>query len=835
MAEPKKVLTAQQVTRAPAEVGVVKLKRDLGVFGSFSIGFADVGADIYVALGLVLFFAMGAAPLALAIAATGYIFTALSYAELASAIPMAGGASVFAREAFDDFWSFVAGWGLLLDYTIDIALFGWITMGYLGSFLSNLGAAGIPYVGTLACLNSINTLGISGAPNYTFQAVGTITLCLILMALNYIGIRESANLNISLSVISIISEIALLLIGFILVWNLPTFIHNITQLGTGVSWTNFGWGITVAMVSFIGLESISQAAEETRRPDKTIPLSTKALIVAVILAGLLLCTLAVGLPGMSPTTIGTAYQNDPVTGVAKGIGIGLGQANPLYILLPLWVGLLGVLMLLMSTNTGVIGASRVTYSMARYKIMPRWFSKVHPSFRVPTRTVVVFSLASIGFVLFVWLMGTYKLTSEDPTIILGDLYNYGALVSFMLVNLSLIVLRNKRPELYRPYKSPWALHISVKGKKWVIPVLPLLGFCVCLAVWILVLNLHEIGKYVGTLWFIAGILMYLAYRRSQKLHWRDHIPGTRVTHPDVAHELHPEIAGELKSKYDLEKASKKSPPGGKPAYHSILVSISRPETIDNIVEVACDILEEGGRLSLVNVVEVPPQLPAQAPVMNSKSSAILLGAVEKARSQGVEATAEIISTRSIAEAIVQSATAKACDLIVLGSSQRTVTEKMLFGNIVDRILKDAPCDVAVFSYTDAAKPIRYGKVLVPTSGYLHAARALDIAISLQRRFGGSITSVYVGKKAEAPDAVEILRKVNEMAAGSGAEHSAAFLTGNVADSVVDIAGKGGYDLIILGATERPGYYKWLLGSTADEIVRRAPCNVLVVRTKTTRP
>ena len=118
-----------------------------------------MGADIYVALGLVLFFAMGVAPLALAVAALGYIFTALSYAELASAIPMAGGASIFAREAFDDFWSFIAGWGLLLDYTIDIALFGWITMGYLGSFCQNLQQIGVPYIGALSVINSLNVIG----------------------------------------------------------------------------------------------------------------------------------------------------------------------------------------------------------------------------------------------------------------------------------------------------------------------------------------------------------------------------------------------------------------------------------------------------------------------------------------------------------------------------------------------------------------------------------------------------------------------------------------------------------------------------------------------------
>jgi APA family basic amino acid/polyamine antiporter len=534
----------------PERIEEITLKRDLGVMGSFSIGFADVGADIYVALGLVLFFAMGAAPLALAVAALGYMFTALSYAELASAIPRAGGASVFAREAFNDFWGFVAGWGLLLDYTIDIALFGWITMGYLGSFCMNLGQLGVPFIGALAGLNSLNTVAMGSGliPNYSYQAIATILLAVALMCLNYIGIKESSNFNIVLSVVSIISEIALLFIGFFIVWNYSTFASNITSIGVpgGVSWSNFGWGITVAMVSFIGLESISQAAEETKRPDITIPKATLALIVAVILAGLLLCILAVGLPTLTPQEIGHRYQNDPVAGVAAGIVKGLASTNPLVIILPLWVGFLGFVMLLMSTNTGVIGASRVTYSMARSKIMPAWFSHVHPKFRVPTRTIVVFTLASVGFVLFVYIMGTYRLTPEDPTIILGDLYNYGALVSFMLVNLALIRLRNRRPDLYRPFRSPLAIHVPWKGKKLEVAVMPLLGFFVCLFVWILVLSLHQIGKIVGTLWFIAGIIFYLWYRRRLGLSWKEPVPGTLATHPDIAHEMHPEIADQLR-------------------------------------------------------------------------------------------------------------------------------------------------------------------------------------------------------------------------------------------------------------------------------------------------
>jgi APA family basic amino acid/polyamine antiporter len=240
-----------------------------------------------------------------------------------------------------------------------------------------------------------------------------------------------------------------------------------------------------------------------------------------------------------------------VAGVARGIALGLNPSNPLVWILPLYVGFLGFIMLLMSTNMGVIGASRVTYSMSRYRIMPAWFNHIHPRFRVPTRTIVVFTLASIGFVVFVWLMGTYQLSHEDPTIILGDLYNYGALVSFMLVNLALIKLRNKRPELYRPFKSPFAFNIKFRGKDTIVPILPLLGFFVCLFVWILVLSLHDIGKIVGTLWFIAGIIFYLWYRRSQHISWDRSIPGTLVTSPDVAHEMHPEISEEIRRRGNI--------------------------------------------------------------------------------------------------------------------------------------------------------------------------------------------------------------------------------------------------------------------------------------------
>ncbi|MGZ4906899.1 MAG: APC family permease, partial [Halobacteriota archaeon] len=513
------------------------LKRDLGSFSSFSIGYADVGADIYIALGLVLFFGLGAAPLALAAAAVGYAFTALSYAELAPAIPVAGGSSSFTREAFGDFYSFIAGWGLLLDYTIDIAIFAWFTMGYLGGFAKNLTNAGYPALDWLSVVNFANAQG-----NYSFQTIGTIIFIICLIGLNLIGIKESASFNAVLSVLDIFSEIVILGLGFLVAWSAPIAVNNITQLGTGVSWSNFGWAVTVAMVSYIGLESLSQAAEETKNPSKTIPRTTIALIISVVVVALTVSTLSIGLTTLTPHQIATTYQADPIAGVARGVVNVLGQDNILYTLLPLWVGLLGFTIVAISANTGVIGSSRVAYSMGRHSIFPKWFGKVHPRFRVPFRTVIVFTLASLGFVIFVFAVHTFGLTDEDPTIILADLYNYGALIAFMLTNLSLIKLRNKRPELFRPFRSPLTIRIKRRQKGTVeLPLLAAGGFAINLIVWLLVLSLHQVGRVVGTLWFIIGILGYYFYRRSQNLNLNEPIEGTLLTTPENALKLHPEI------------------------------------------------------------------------------------------------------------------------------------------------------------------------------------------------------------------------------------------------------------------------------------------------------
>jgi nucleotide-binding universal stress UspA family protein len=273
--------------------------------------------------------------------------------------------------------------------------------------------------------------------------------------------------------------------------------------------------------------------------------------------------------------------------------------------------------------------------------------------------------------------------------------------------------------------------------------------------------------------------------------------------------------------------------GGAPAvYKNILLPVSRPGTVQSLVKIACDLLEPGGRLRILSIIEVPQQLPYEyADTRKEDARKLLTAAVDQAKASGVDAVPEIVSARSASEAILDLAGRYHSDVILMGSSQRTVPEKVLFGNVVDHVLRHAPCEVIVFSYPQQIYPVAYDRILVPTSGYRHAQRAIDIAITFVRRFTGSITAMYVGSASDAETANIVLKKAEAHMTRLGACGCTLFRTGNVVDKIVEEAVNGHYTLIIIGSTERPGYYKFLLGSVADEIVKRAPCNVLVVRTK----
>ncbi|MFA6907905.1 MAG: APC family permease [Candidatus Micrarchaeia archaeon] len=436
------------------------LKKELGLLGSFSMGFADVGADIFLALGLIAAYAHGLMPLAIMIAAIVYVTSGLSYAELGSAIPLSGGSSSFGRRAFNPFVGFIAGWGLLLDYTIDISLFAVASAGYLSFFIPAL------YIPAAAAF-----------------------MIFLLLVVNLLGIRESSFINSVLTVVVIIILIAVVDLGFTSAFSTERFLSGLTPVDADPGMDSFLYSITLAIVAFVGIESISQGAEETRNPEKVIPRATLMAIFFVVLFALLLSVMALGI--VTPQTLADNMAS-PLVPIAKALPF----AN---IVVPV-VALAGFLVCFVSANTGIIGVSRVAYFMSGAGMIARRINWVHPKYHTPWLTIVIFSIIAMA------------LAYTGDMIFLGELYAFGALTAYTVTNFSLLKLRFSEPHLVRPFKVPF--NLKVGGKE--LPLITVFGAIACLAIFYLVATLHVEGRNFAAIWFVFGICYFFLYRRYRR-------------------------------------------------------------------------------------------------------------------------------------------------------------------------------------------------------------------------------------------------------------------------------------------------------------------------------
>jgi len=475
------------------------LRRDVTVWGSYMWGFADVGADSFVALGLVMAYAQGATSLAFALAGLVYIMIGLAYTELAATYPVAGGGQYFALRGLGDFWGFVTGSALLLDYTIDIALFSLACAGYVNFFLPYfLGVRVSDFVLQLGPLHNIQYLWL----------IETLVVIVFLVWLNIRGIRESSLLNEVVGVLVIATEIGLILFGFVAAWQPEIFTFE--WLHQFPSTSNFMYGTSLAIISFVGLESISQAAQETRRPATIVPRTSIALIFSVFLFATAFATLGLGvaIPAeghlIHPWQLLGKHQDNPVAVLAQAIPFIGYVAGPL-------TALLGALILLISANSGVMSASRLTYSMSRFHFIDEWFNAVHPRYRTPARTILIFSGIAALQVILASLTGPRALDT------LGNMYAFGASTGYLLVFIALIRLRFTDPFSPRAYKVPLNIKITRRGQTYEFPVLAVIGALGIGTILFMVVLTHEIGRIAGPAWILACFVYYAWYRRRHRL------------------------------------------------------------------------------------------------------------------------------------------------------------------------------------------------------------------------------------------------------------------------------------------------------------------------------
>jgi APA family basic amino acid/polyamine antiporter len=443
----------------------------LGIPAVFSAGYGNVGSSIYYALGIVALVAMGATPVALGVAGILFIFTALTYAEGTAALPEAGGSASFTRHAFGDTAGFTAGWALMLSYIVTISISAFTIPPYLGFFWEPFKTS--PVIGT-------------------FTSIGIV---FFLMLINVIGVRETSFINISATVIDILTQISLVVIGFVLLFNPTVLFHRIVDNWPTID--NLVIGIALATIAYTGIETMSQMAEETKRPETNVPRALVMMIVAVlvIFAGISL----VSLSAMPVEELASEWARDPVAGIANYLPLEIIRV----ILKPL-IAVLAATILFIATNAGLIGISRLAFSQGTHKLVPPALSRVHKRFKTPYIAIIIFSLIAMALL----VPGFF---ATDVFANMGALYAVGSLLAFMFSHVSIIGLRIRKPEMPRPFKLGW--NIRIKGRE--LPLSALIGLAATTAIWVLILVTEAYSRWVGLGWMVIGLIIFFVYRRRR--------------------------------------------------------------------------------------------------------------------------------------------------------------------------------------------------------------------------------------------------------------------------------------------------------------------------------
>ena len=673
------------------------LHKVLGVPALFSTAYGNVGSSIYYALGVVAAYAMGLTPVVFTLTGLLFVTTAWSYAEATAMLPEAGGSSSFTRRAFNEFVSFGAGWALMLDYIVTIAISAFFVPHYLAVFF--------PVLKT----------------HPTDSIVGVIVI-LALVTINVIGIKEAARLNIILAVADLATQVLIMIIGVVLLLA-PRLLIDQVHLWTAPTLRQFIYAISIGTIAYTGIETISNMAEEAANPDRDVPRAINMVLVTVIVVyiGMSLVALSampvgsnelrvdprtgyvqqvevkpgkiegtfvlsanpsvtaylptevVGTKTLMPATatttptgavytrggveytrmygtqLGSNFVDDPVQGVVRFVPNSLAWLRGI---LGVWVGVLAATILVIATNAGLIGVSRLAYSLGQHRQVPPILGRVHPKRLTPYVAIIVFGVVACLIIL------------PGSTFFLADLYAFGAMISFTAAHISVVVLRFKEPELRRPFRTP--LSITIRGKQ--LPLLAVIGGIGTFAVWCVVVATHAEGRLIGFSWMGIGIVVYVVYRRAK---------GYSLT------KTVEKVVVPLSMQADID-------------YDQILVPITGTRISDEMVVLACQLAtEKKSSINGLYVIEVPLNLPLDARLVNERAKAdkVLKAGATIASQFKVKFTPNVVTARQAGRAICEEAARVRSEVIMLGTTRKRRIGNLIFGRTTDYVLDHSPCEV----------------------------------------------------------------------------------------------------------------------------------------------
>jgi APA family basic amino acid/polyamine antiporter len=628
-----------------------RLERVLGTNALFSTAYGNVGSSIYYALGLVASYALGLTPVVFVITGVFFFFTAASYAEATAMYPEAGGSSSFARRAFNEFASFFAAWAQMLTYVITVAISAFFVPHYLGGlFWEEL-------------RHSPGDI-VFGA----FVIAG-------LMGLNVFGVKESTGVNILLAVVDFLTQLLLVLIGIVIVLSPDVLVDNV-DLGIAPTWNDLVLAIPIGMLAYTGIETISNLAEEAKDEAKTIPEAIARVRIAVFaiyftLPAIALSALPVQVAEPGDPLIGRGggeealqageyytrlglteeqggFAGDPVLGVVQAMDLGAFQG-----VIEVYVGLLAATILFLATNAGLIGVSRLVYSMGIHRQLPDGLRTLHPRFGTPWIGILVFGGLAIVAIL------------PGQEVFLGSLYSFGALLSFTVAHVSVARLRSTKEWVVRPYRGP--LNVNIRG--YDAPLFAIIGGTFTAIAFVVICALNLVVAAAGVGWLALGLLVYFVYRRRQGLDLTT-THKVAIADPVVDHEAE---------------------------YDSVLVHFAEESGYDPQVIATAEKLAARKRrgIHVLVTINVPNALPLDAPMSDREASGQSI--VEQAKIQAgrrVSGHWEHVRAGQAGRRIIEEAQDMRAAAVVMAMPRRTPGAS-LFGKTIETVLNDRPCRVII--------------------------------------------------------------------------------------------------------------------------------------------
>jgi APA family basic amino acid/polyamine antiporter len=628
----------------------MRAKQLLGVPFLYAIAASAVGFSIYFSIGVVAERGLGLTPAIFLAAGVLFAITTLTYVEGGAMYRERGGSSTFARHAFNELISFVAGWAILIDYVIVIAA----------------AAISVPHYLT----------PVWGEFAGGHEALAVAAAVIVLAAyLNVAGVTGGSRQNrLLLALADLVLQMLVIAVGAVVVFD-PALLTAELDLFTTPSFEDIVYAAVVATIAYAGIEAASDLAPDLGFEEGELKrvASAGAVLVPLMYAGMaavaLMAVPVVQGPDGPETALAGEFVEAPVLGVVQ-------QFEPAWLAESMqWaVVAIAVPVLIWAANTSMLGISRHTYVLARNRQIPSWAGRLDREHATP------FIAIGIGAVL------AFALAVPGDIEFLAGVYAFGALLATTIAHLSIVRLRRKDPGRERPYRVPF--NVTMGG--WELPVPAVFAAVVSGLAWLSVIAFHEQALYVGGGWMAFGLVTYVVYRKL--------VEGTslteRVTVPEVSLK---------KQMRESEYSNILVPVFGTDLDDDIIATAGR---------LADASVEEGKappRIDVIFVAELPLIVPIDAPLpertRERADRALARADLVGDEYENVEVGTAFVRARSVGAGIVAEARQRQSEVIVMGAEPPTkirggailggigAARPAEIGEVTEYVLQKAPCQV----------------------------------------------------------------------------------------------------------------------------------------------